>query len=61
MAWLTRDLLLEIKQKKRSVCWAEARREEYSGAACCREQILVAKAQLALKLARTAGDNKKSF
>lgn len=36
--------------------------DEYSGAAChCREKILVAKAQLELKLARAVGDNKKNF
>ncbi|GAB0204308.1 mitochondrial enolase superfamily member 1 [Grus japonensis] len=65
LAWLNRDLLLELRQKKKVyACWkqGQATWEDYRDAArLCREKIRVAKAQLELKLASTVGDNKKGF
>ncbi|GAB0181631.1 mitochondrial enolase superfamily member 1 [Grus japonensis] len=64
-AWLNRDLLLELRRKKKVyACWkqGQATWEDYRDAAnLCREKIHVAKAQLELKLASTVGDNKKGF
>ncbi|GAB0177896.1 hypothetical protein GRJ2_000254900 [Grus japonensis] len=64
-AWLNRDLLLELRQKKKVyACWkqGQATREDYRDAAhLCGEKIRAAKAQLELKLASTVGDNKKGF
>ncbi|GAB0208000.1 mitochondrial enolase superfamily member 1 [Grus japonensis] len=62
-AWLSRDLLLELRLKKKVYgCWkqGQATWEDYRDAArLCREKIHAAKAQLELKLASTVGDNKK--
>ncbi|GAB0203202.1 hypothetical protein GRJ2_002785800 [Grus japonensis] len=64
-AWLNRDLLLELRRKKKVyACWkqGQAMREDYRDAArLCGERIRAAKAQLELKLASTVGDNKKGF
>ncbi|GAB0180024.1 hypothetical protein GRJ2_000467700 [Grus japonensis] len=64
-AWLNRDLLLELRWKKKVyACWkqGQAMWEDYRDAArLCREKIRAAKAQLELKLASTVGDNKKGF
>ncbi|GAB0205816.1 hypothetical protein GRJ2_003047200 [Grus japonensis] len=64
-AWLNRDLLLELRRKKKVyACWkqGQATWEDYRDAArLCREKIRAAKAQLELKLASTVGDNKKGF
>ncbi|GAB0207904.1 mitochondrial enolase superfamily member 1 [Grus japonensis] len=64
-AWLNRDLLLELRRKKKVyACWkqGQATWEDYRDAAhLCREKIRAAKAQLELKLASTVGDNIKGF
>ncbi|KAK4810178.1 hypothetical protein QYF61_010951 [Mycteria americana] len=64
-AWLTRELWLELR-KKRRVCdlWKKGRasQEDYKGVArLCREKIRRAKAELELKLAAAVKDNKKHF
>lgn len=63
LAWLSRDLFLELRQKRKEcghwkqgqVTW-----EDYRNSVChCREKICADKAQLKLKLASAVGDNKK--
>ena len=65
LAWLTRDLILKLRRKKKVYgCWMEgqATRKAYRDAVCvCREKICVAKAHLELKLAVSVRENKKGF
>jgi len=65
LAWLNRELLLGLR-KKRSIyqLWKKGQmiQEEYRGLIrSCREEIGKAKAQLELRLATAARDNKKCF
>ena len=60
-AWLNRELLMELRRKKKLYdLWKQdqALQEEYRAVVhLCREKILKAKAQLELKLARVLSDN----
>uniref|UniRef100_A0A8C0A0D2 Reverse transcriptase domain-containing protein n=1 Tax=Anas zonorhyncha TaxID=75864 RepID=A0A8C0A0D2_9AVES len=64
-AWLTRNILMEIRRKQRvfrywkegQVTWKEYR----DAARVCRKKIRVAKAHLELKLAVSVRENKKGF
>ncbi|KAK4817407.1 LOW QUALITY PROTEIN: hypothetical protein QYF61_013474 [Mycteria americana] len=64
-AWLTRELWLELRKKRRVYdLWkkGQATQEDYKGVArLCREKIRRAKAELELNLAATVKDNKKHF
>ncbi|KAK4822092.1 hypothetical protein QYF61_009792 [Mycteria americana] len=64
-AWLTRELCLELKKKRRVYdLWKKGRatQEDYKGVArLCREKIRRAKAELELNLAAAVKDNKKLF
>ncbi|KAK4816268.1 hypothetical protein QYF61_014340 [Mycteria americana] len=64
-AWLTRELWLELRKKRRVYdLWkkGQATQEDYKGVArLCRENIRRAKAQLELSLAAAIKDNKKYF
>ncbi|KAK4823310.1 hypothetical protein QYF61_000523 [Mycteria americana] len=64
-AWLTRELWLELRKKRRVYdLWKKGRatQEDYKGVArLCREKIRRAKAELELNLAAAIKDNKKYF
>ncbi|KAK4815187.1 LOW QUALITY PROTEIN: hypothetical protein QYF61_021047 [Mycteria americana] len=64
-AWLTRELWLELRRKRRVYdLWKKgwATQEDYKGVArLCREKIRRAKAELELSLAAAIKDNKKHF
>ncbi|KAK4830017.1 hypothetical protein QYF61_008280 [Mycteria americana] len=64
-AWLTRELWLELRKKRRVYdLWkkGQATQEDYKGVArLCREKIRRAKAELELNLAAAVKDNKKYF
>ncbi|KAK4807071.1 hypothetical protein QYF61_018412 [Mycteria americana] len=64
-AWLTRELWLELRRKRRVYdLWkkGQATQEDYKGVArLCREKIRRAKAELELNLAAAVKDNKKHF
>ncbi|KAK4820905.1 hypothetical protein QYF61_008137 [Mycteria americana] len=64
-AWLTRELWLELRRKRRVYdLWkkGQATQEDYKGVArLCREKIRRAKAELELNLATAVKDNKKYF
>ncbi|KAK4823236.1 hypothetical protein QYF61_000096 [Mycteria americana] len=64
-AWLTRELWLELRKKRRVYDhWkkGQATQEDYKGVArLCREKIRRAKAELELSLAAAVKDNKKHF
>ncbi|KAK4823601.1 hypothetical protein QYF61_003801 [Mycteria americana] len=64
-AWLTRELWLELRKKRRVYdLWKKGRetQEDYKGVArLCREKIRRAKAELELNLAAAVKDNKKHF
>ncbi|KAK4831851.1 hypothetical protein QYF61_019679 [Mycteria americana] len=64
-AWLTRELWLEFRKKRRVYAlWKKgwATQEDYKGVArLCREKIRRAKAELELNLAAAVKDNKKHF
>ncbi|KAK4827186.1 hypothetical protein QYF61_015148 [Mycteria americana] len=64
-AWLTRELWLELRKKRRVYnLWkkGQASQEDYKGVArLCREKIRRAKAELDLNLAAAVKDNKKHF
>ncbi|KAK4812550.1 hypothetical protein QYF61_008895 [Mycteria americana] len=64
-AWLTRELWLELRRKRRVYdLWKKGRatQEDYKGVArLCREKIRRAKAELELSLAAAIKDNKKHF
>ncbi|KAK4829638.1 hypothetical protein QYF61_005849 [Mycteria americana] len=64
-AWLTRELWLELRKKKRVYgLWRKGQtsQEDYKGVArLCREKIRRAKAELELNLATVIKDNKKYF
>ncbi|KAK4821712.1 hypothetical protein QYF61_027784 [Mycteria americana] len=64
-AWLTRELWLELRKKRRVYdLWkkGQATQEDYKGVArLCREKIRRAKAELELSLAAAVKDNKKHF
>ncbi|KAK4821107.1 hypothetical protein QYF61_013445 [Mycteria americana] len=64
-AWLTRELWLELRKKRRVYdLWKKGRatQEDYKGVArLCREKIRRAKAELELSLAAAVKDNKKHF
>ncbi|KAK4806869.1 LOW QUALITY PROTEIN: hypothetical protein QYF61_012590 [Mycteria americana] len=64
-AWLNRELLVELKRKKKlHDLWkrGQASQEDYRAVVhICREKTRKAKAQLELKLARVVSDNKKGF
>ncbi|KAK4822905.1 hypothetical protein QYF61_023268 [Mycteria americana] len=64
-AWLTRELWLELRKKRRVYdLWkkGQASQEDYKGVArLCREKIRRAKAELELNLAAAVKDNKKHF
>lgn len=66
LAWLSRDLSLQLRWKKKKVyghwkrgwtTWEDCRDAIFN----CRDKICVPKDQLELKLASTAGDNKIGF
>ena len=68
LAWLSRDLLVELKGKRElhrqwmqgQLSWVSC--EEYRDAArLCKDEVRRAKALLELSLARNAKNNKKSF
>ncbi|KAK4811155.1 hypothetical protein QYF61_019786 [Mycteria americana] len=65
LAWLTRELWLELRKKRRVYnLWkkGQATQEDYKGVArLCREKIRRAKAELELSLAAAVKDNKKHF
>ncbi|KAK4830600.1 hypothetical protein QYF61_012026 [Mycteria americana] len=65
LAWLTRELWLELRKKRRVYdLWEKGRatQEDYKGVAwLCREKTRRAKAELELSLAATVKDNKKHF
>ncbi|KAK4830064.1 hypothetical protein QYF61_008402 [Mycteria americana] len=65
LAWLTRELWLELRKKRRVYdLWkkGQATQEDYKGVArLCREKIRSAKAELELNLAAAVKDNKKHF
>ena len=62
-AWRTGDLLLELRWKKKMYsCWKEGQvtwKEYRDAVRVCREKTRVAKAQLELKLAKSAGTIKR--
>ncbi|KAK4831199.1 hypothetical protein QYF61_016036 [Mycteria americana] len=64
-AWLTRELWLELRKKRRVYdLWKKGRatEEDYKGVArLCREKIRRAKAELELSLAAAVKDNKNHF
>ncbi|KAK4823963.1 hypothetical protein QYF61_008349 [Mycteria americana] len=64
-SWLTRELWLELRKKRRVYdLWkkGQATQEDYKGVArLCREKIRRAKAELELNLAAAVKDNKKHF
>ncbi|KAK4823577.1 LOW QUALITY PROTEIN: hypothetical protein QYF61_003581 [Mycteria americana] len=64
-AWLTRELWLKLRKKRRVYgLWKKGRatQEDYKGVArLCREKIRRAKAELELNLAVAVKDNKKHF
>ncbi|KAK4816761.1 hypothetical protein QYF61_022759 [Mycteria americana] len=64
-AWLTRELWLGLRKKRRVYnLWKKGRatQEDYKGVArLCREKIRRAKAELQLNLAAAVKDNKKHF
>ncbi|KAK4810867.1 hypothetical protein QYF61_008839 [Mycteria americana] len=64
-AWLNRELLLELRRKNKLYdLWKQGQdlHEDYRAVDCvCREKTRKAKAQLELKLASAASDNKKGF
>ncbi|KAK4831702.1 hypothetical protein QYF61_018754 [Mycteria americana] len=64
-AWLTRELWLELRRKRRVYdLWKKGRatQEDYKGVArLCREKTRRAKAELELNLAAAVKDNKKHF
>ncbi|KAK4816543.1 hypothetical protein QYF61_017744 [Mycteria americana] len=64
-AWLTRELWLELRKKRRVYdLWkkGQATQEDYKGVVrLCREKIRRAKAELELNLATAVKDNKKYF
>ncbi|KAK4819046.1 hypothetical protein QYF61_024685 [Mycteria americana] len=64
-AWLTRELWLELRKKRRVYdLWKKGRatQDDYKGVArLCREKIRRAKAELELSLAAAIKDNKKHF
>ncbi|KAK4832341.1 hypothetical protein QYF61_021870 [Mycteria americana] len=64
-AWLTRELWLELRKKRRVYdLWKKGRatQEDYKGVArLCREKTRRAKAELELSLAAAVQDNKKYF
>ncbi|GAB0209633.1 mitochondrial enolase superfamily member 1 [Grus japonensis] len=64
-AWLNRELLVELKRKKKLYdLWkqGQASQEDYRAVVrICREKTRKAKAQLELKLASVVSDNKKVF
>ena len=64
-AWLNRELLIELKRKKKLYdLWKEgqASQENYRAVVCiCREKTGKAKAQLELTSASVVSDNKKGF
>ncbi|KAK4811064.1 hypothetical protein QYF61_016350 [Mycteria americana] len=64
-AWLTRELWLELRKKKRVYdLWkkGQATQEDYKGVVkLCREKIRRAKTELELNLAAAVKDNKKYF
>ncbi|KAK4817282.1 hypothetical protein QYF61_007840 [Mycteria americana] len=64
-AWLTRELWLELRRKRRVYdLWKKGRatQEDYKGVArLCREKTRRAKAELELSLAAAIKDNKKHF
>ncbi|KAK4810956.1 hypothetical protein QYF61_013364, partial [Mycteria americana] len=64
-AWLTRELWLKLRRKRRVYdLWkkGQATQEDYKGVArLCREKIRRAKAELELNLAAAVKDNKKYF
>ena len=64
-AWLNRELLIELKRKKKLYdLWKEgqASQENYRAVVCiCREKTGKAKAQLELNSASVVSDNKKGF
>ncbi|KAK4831172.1 hypothetical protein QYF61_015642 [Mycteria americana] len=64
-AWLTRELWLELRRKRRVYdLWKKGRatQEDYKGVArLCREKIRRAKAELELNMAAAVKDNKKHF
>ncbi|KAK4821278.1 hypothetical protein QYF61_017642 [Mycteria americana] len=64
-AWLTRELWLELRRKRRVYdLWKKGRatQEDYKGVArLCREKTRRAKAELELSLAAAIKDNKKQF
>ncbi|KAK4817404.1 hypothetical protein QYF61_013274 [Mycteria americana] len=64
-AWLTRELWLELRKKRRVYdLWKKGRatQEDYKGVArLCREKIRRAKAELELNLAAAVKDNKNHF
>ncbi|KAK4810588.1 hypothetical protein QYF61_007325 [Mycteria americana] len=65
LAWLNRELWLELRKKRRVYdLWkkGQATQEDYKGVArLCREKIRRAKAELELNLATAVKDNKKHF
>lgn len=65
MAWLSRDLLQELRWKKKvHGCWKQGQvtwKDYRDAALLCRERMQAAKAQLELKLSSRVGDNKKVF
>ncbi|KAK4813674.1 LOW QUALITY PROTEIN: hypothetical protein QYF61_017641 [Mycteria americana] len=65
LAWLTRELWLELRKKRRVYdLWkkGQATQEDYKGVArLCKEKIRRAKAELELNLAAVVKDNKKYF
>ncbi|KAK4822567.1 LOW QUALITY PROTEIN: hypothetical protein QYF61_016136 [Mycteria americana] len=65
LAWLNRELWLELRKKRRVYdLWKKGRatQEDYKGVArLCREKIRRAKAELELNLAAAVKDNKKHF
>ncbi|KAK4832451.1 hypothetical protein QYF61_023175 [Mycteria americana] len=65
LAWLTRELWLELRKKRRVYdLWkkGQATQEDYKGVArLCREKIRRAKAELELNLAAAVKDNKNHF
>ncbi|KAK4830434.1 hypothetical protein QYF61_011142 [Mycteria americana] len=65
LAWLTRELWLELRRKRRVYdLWKKGRatQEDYKGVArLCREKTRRAKAELELSLAAAVKDNKKHF
>ncbi|KAK4822413.1 hypothetical protein QYF61_015160 [Mycteria americana] len=64
-AWLNRELLVELKRKKKLYdLWkqGQASQEDYRAVVrICREKTRKAKAELELKLASVVSDNKKGF